>query len=170
MTLDDDLPTRHAQLDLRVAVGQAVDETTAQIREHGHELTVCLGADPAWVAGDQRRLIQVFATLLRNAVTHTPRSGKLSVFVHSSSGWAAVHVSDNGQGITKDALDRIFARRAGGPDDPHRPRGELTLADARRLVELHDGDITAHSDGLGHGSRFVVRLPVLAAYRSTRRA
>ena len=168
-TLDHDLPSRQTQLDLRVAVGQAVDETTVQIREYGHELTVCLGADPVWIAGDHRRLIQVFSSLLRNAVTHTPPSGKLSVFVHSSSGWAAVHVSDNGQGIPRDMLERIFVRRAAGPDDPRLMRGELSLADARRLIEQHDGDIVAHSDGPGLGSRFVVRLPTLSAYRSLRR-
>ena len=168
-TLDDDLASRHTQLDLRVAVGQAVDETTAQIREYGHELTVCLGADPVWLTGDRRRLIQVFSSLLGNAVTHTPASGKLSVFVHSSTGWASVHVSDNGYGIPRDMLDRILVRRAACPDDPPLTRSELNLAEVRRLIEQHDGEFVAHSDGPGLGSRFVVRLPTLSAYRSLRR-
>jgi two-component system, sensor histidine kinase len=149
--------SRHTQLDLRVAVGLAVDEITPEIRAHGHELTVCLGADPAWVAGDMRRLTEVFSSLLRNAVTHTAPSGQLSVFVHVGGGAVSVHVSDNGRGMSRHSLDRIFARDPG-------------LAESRRLVEQLDGDLVAHSDGLGHGSRFVVRLPALATYRSTLRA
>jgi signal transduction histidine kinase len=167
---DEDQPPRHAQLDLRVAVGRALDLITPQIRANGQELTVCLGADPVWIAGDQRRLVEVFASLVRNAVTHTPPSGRLSVFVHVSCGWASVHVTDSGHGIAKKALDQIFAPRASSVGGHRRGEHELSLAEARRLIERHDGEITAQSDGPGHGSRFVVRLPTVMAYRSNRRA
>ena len=167
--VDEALPPRHIQLDLRLAVGLAVDAITPQIRAHGHELTVCLGADPVWIAGDQRGLITVFASLLRNAVTHTPPAGKLSVFVHVSSGWAAVHVSDNGRGIPKGSLEHVFDRRTPA-DGGRRLTGDISLAEVRCVVEQHRGEIAAHSDGVGHGSRFVVRLPALMSYRSNRRA
>ncbi len=170
--LHDDLPVRHLQIDLRSVVGQAVDIITPDVRVHGHELTVCLGADPAWVAGDQRRLVQVFTSLLRNAVTHTAPSGQLSVFVHVSRGFAAVHISDNGCGIARESMGGIYARRAPDLEDRRRLLGDLSLVELRRMIEHHDGELIAHSDGLGHGSRFVVRLPVLttlSTYRSTRR-
>jgi signal transduction histidine kinase len=167
MGLDHHAPPRHTFLDLRAAVALAVDDVTPEIRANGHELTVCLGADPVWISGDMRRLTEVFSSLLRNAVTHTLPSGKLSVFVHVSSGSASVHISDNGLGISRDGLDRIFARQA--PDLVDRLPGDLGLAEARHLIEQLDGDLVAHSDGPGHGSRFVVRLPALAAYRSTLR-
>lgn len=171
--LTDDMPMRHLQIDLRRAVGHALDLITPEIRALGHELTVCLGADPAWIAGDERRLAQVFTSLLRNAVTHTAPSGRLSVFVHVSCGSAAVHISDNGRGIARESLDRIFARRSPDVEDRRRLLGDLSLVESRRIVEQHDGELIAHSDGVGQGSRFVVRLPVLTAlstYRSLRRA
>src|SRR5512134_2172622 len=80
--LEEDLPPRRTRFDLRQSVGEAVDAVTPQIRAHGHELTTCLGADPVWIDGDQRRLTEVLSSLLHNAATHTPPSGKLSVFVH----------------------------------------------------------------------------------------
>ena len=153
--LEGDLPLRRTRFDLRKPVGEAVDAVTPLIRAHGHELTTCLGADPVWIDGDQRRLTEVLASLLRNAATHTPPGGKLSVFVHVSCGLASVHVSDNGCGVKKDALDGLFAPHASRAD------GELALAEAQRIVARHDGDIVAHSDGLGRGSRFVVRLPAI---------
>lgn len=159
--LEEDLPRRHTRFDLRQAVGQAVDAVTPLIRAHGHELTTCLGADPVWVDGDERRLTEVLSSLLHNAATHTPTGGKLSVFVHVSCGVASVHVSDNGVGVRKEALEGLFAPHV--MTGPHHARGdgELDLAESQRIVAQHDGKIVAHSDGPGCGSRFVVRLPAI---------
>ena len=148
--LEEDLPPRRTRFDFRKSVGQAVDAVTPLIRAHGHELTTCLGADPVWIDGDQRRLTEVISSLLHNAATHTPPGGKLSVFVHVSCGVASVHVSDNGCGVRKEALEGLFA-----------PHGELHLAESQRIVAQHDGEIVAHSDGPGRGSRFVVKLPAI---------
>lgn len=166
---EQELPPRHAQLDVRVVVTRAVAAIAAEVRAHAHELTVCLGADPVWIAGDERRLTDMFTCLLHNAVTHTPPGGRLAVFVHVSGGCASVHVSDNGRGIQKGGLSGVFAPRAHAPDQPGRAAGDISLDESRRIVEWHDGDIIAHSDGPGHGSRFVVRLPALSIYRSTTR-
>ena len=159
--LEEDLPPRRTRFDLRASVGQAVDAVTPLIRAHGHELTTCLGADPVWIDGDQRRLTEVLSSLLHNAATHTPRGGKLSVFVHVSCGVASVHVSDNGVGVKKEALDGLFAPHVMNGHHPTRADGEHDLAESQRIVLQHDGVIVAHSDGPGRGSRFVVRLPAI---------
>jgi signal transduction histidine kinase len=112
-----------------------------------------------WIASDQRVLVQVFTSLLRNAVTHTPPSGRLSVFVHVSCGLASVHVTDSGDGIPRKSMDQIFAPRPSSSAGHRRTTHELSLADIRRLIERHHGEVTAQSDGPGRGSRFVVRLP-----------
>jgi signal transduction histidine kinase len=92
------------------------------------------------------------------------------VFVHVSCGWASVHITDSGNGIARKSLDQIFVTRPSFVDGHRRSDHELSLADVRRLIERHDGEITAQSDGPGHGSRFVVRLPTVLSYRSNRRA
>ena len=156
--LEQDLPPRRTRFDLRKSVGEAVDAVTPLIRAHGHELTTCLGADPVWIDGDLRRLTEVLSSLLHNAATHTPPGGKLSVFVHVSCGLASVHVSDNGCGVRREALEGLFAPHG---DHATRADGDLNLAESQRIVAQHDGEIVAHSDGPGRGSRFVVRLPAI---------
>lgn len=159
--LDAELPLRRTRSDLRKSVGEAVDAVTPLIRAHGHELTTCLGADPVWIDGDQRRLTDVLSSVLRNAATHTPPGGKLSVFVHVTCGVASVHVSDNGVGVRKEALEGLFAPHVMNGHHHARADGELDLAESQRIVAQHAGEIVAHSDGPGRGSRFVVRLPAV---------
>lgn len=159
--IDAALPLRRTRFDLRKSVGEAVDAVTPLIRAHGHELTTCLGADAVWVDGDECRLTEVLSSLLHNAATHTPTGGKLSVFVHVSCGVASVHVSDNGVGVRKAALEGLFAPHVMNGHHHARGDGELDLAESQRIVLQHDGVIVAHSDGPGRGSRFVVRLPAI---------
>jgi signal transduction histidine kinase len=83
-----------------------------------------------------------------------------------------VHISDSGCGIAREALARVFAPRPAEAGRTGHPSGDLGLAAVRSLIERHEGDIIAHSDGPGLGSRFVVRLPALPAppsYRSSTR-
>jgi signal transduction histidine kinase len=81
-----------------------------------------------------------------------------------------VHISDSGCGIAREALERVFAPRPAEVGRTGHLPGDLGLAAARRLIERHEGDIIAHSDGPGCGSRFVVKLRVIGDYRSNRRA
>jgi signal transduction histidine kinase len=72
---------------------------------------------------------------------------------------ASVHVTDSGDGIPRKSMDQIFAPRPSSSAGHRRTTHELSLADIRRLIERHHGEVTAQSDGPGRGSRFVVRLP-----------
>ena len=113
------------------------------------------------VDGDSVRLSQVFANLLLNASKFGGQGGRIGVQARREGDHAVVRVTDGGAGIADELLTRIFDLFVQGPEE----RGGLGigLSLAKRLVEMHDGVIEAHSAGLGKGSEFIVRLPMTAA-------
>lgn len=122
---------------------------------------------PGIVKGDELRLKQVLLNLLSNAIKFTPKGGE--IVVYSSSGKTAgvagtwlVRVSDNGIGIEKDALERIFDPfiRSTGPALDGSKNTGLGLAISRRIVELHSGNLRADSPGKDKGSTFTLEIPV----------
>jgi signal transduction histidine kinase len=103
--------------------------------------------------------VQVVTNLLNNAARYTPPGGRLCVSCGRAGDHVELRVVDNGQGIGKEVLSRVFepfiqeeSASAGGLG--------LGLMIVQRLVALHDGTVSAHSEGPGLGSEFVVRLPV----------
>ena len=118
----------------------------------------------ARVLGDAARLQQVFWNLLSNAVKFTPSGGRVDVSLRRAGpAMAEVRFADTGRGIDPRLLHNIFDRFWKGSsraDLLNRTGLGLGLAIARHIVELHDGTITAESDGDGHGSTFTVRLPL----------
>ena len=122
-------------------------------------------AAPTWVDGDLTRIEQIITNLLANAVTYTAPGGRIRVRVTREADNALLEVSDDGRGIAPENLDRVFElfyqadlsidRRTGGLG--------IGLTLVKRLAELHDGSVTAHSAGRGKGASFAVRLPAIAA-------
>jgi signal transduction histidine kinase len=135
---------------------------TADASGYAAERTVTLGAlTQTTVQGDEGRLYQVLTNLVQNAAQHTGRGGRIALSLAHESGWAAITVADDGEGILPEHLPRIFERfyRA----DPHGGHGSgLGLAIVKHLVEAHGGHITVEST-VGAGSRFTVWLPALVA-------
>ena len=124
-------------------------------------------AQPVFVNGDRTRLAQVFANLLNNSAKYSEAGQPISITFGREGDEAVVRVKDAGMGIHPEMLPRVFdmfrqADRTGG-----RSRGGLGigLSLVKRIVELHGGTVTAHSEGLGLGSEFVVRLPAIEAAR-----
>ncbi len=115
----------------------------------------------ATIVGDADRLQQVVWNLLSNAIKFTPRGGRVQVRVLRAKSYVEVAVADNGQGIDANFLPHVFDRfRQGDPSFTRRAGGlGLGLAIVRSLVELHGGNVTAQSDGPGHGATFTVCLP-----------
>jgi two-component system, sensor histidine kinase len=113
------------------------------------------------VNGDRTRLEQVAANLIDNAVKYTPAGGRIELWVGSDSRDAILRVRDTGVGIDRETLPVIFDAFVQASPTYHRSEGGigLGLTLVKRLVELHDGTVSAASDGLGRGSEFVVRLP-----------
>jgi signal transduction histidine kinase/CheY-like chemotaxis protein len=119
---------------------------------------------PVHVTGDRRRLEQVFFNLIDNALKFTPPGGRIAVDVRVGSGQVNVQVSDTGDGIDPDFLPHVFDRFRQADSTTSRTHGGLGLgmSIARQLVEAHDGQISAASEGRGCGSTFTVQLPTLA--------
>jgi CheY-like chemotaxis protein len=119
----------------------------------------------ALVSGDAGRLQQVIWNLLVNAVKFTPDFGRVDVSVDRVGSSIEVHVVDTGQGISAEFLPHVFERFRQADGAPSRRHGGLGLglAIVRQLVELHGGTVHALSEGVGSGSAFTVRLPILSA-------
>jgi signal transduction histidine kinase len=116
----------------------------------------------AWVLGDRTRLEQIVDNLLTNAVKFTPDGERIAVRTRIEGGAVLVEVSDSGVGIDASVLPTIFDALVQGPTTIDRSQGGLGLglSIAQRLAEMHGGSIAAHSDGLGKGAVFTIRLPL----------
>ena len=149
-------------VDIDATIRAAV-ETVAPAAE-GRQIT--LGFDlvspSPRVRGDATRLQQVIWNLLSNAVKFTDPGGRIDVRTRIAEGQLRIEVVDSGIGIAPAFLPFVFDRfrqEDGSITRTHSGLG-LGLSIARNLMELHGGSATAHSDGLGHGSRFVLTLPL----------
>jgi PAS domain S-box-containing protein len=114
------------------------------------------------VMGSSLRLTQVVANLLDNAAKYSPPQSTIRVDVRRSGDQVHIEVADNGQGISAELLPRVFEPFTQAERGSHRSGGGLGLglAVVRGLVALQGGRVSAHSEGPGRGSRFVVDLPV----------
>jgi signal transduction histidine kinase len=113
---------------------------------------------------DVDRLQQVISNLLSNAIRFTAPGGRIDVHCERSADVVEIRVCDSGRGIRADVLPHVFERYWQGRRAPNEDSGlGLGLSISRRLVELHDGQIEAVSDGEGHGATFIVRIPLAAS-------
>src|SRR5262249_55257809 len=152
-------------LDLATIVSRAVETSRPLIDARRQNLSVTLPPEPLRVKGDLTRLSQIVANLLNNAAKYTEEGGKIWLTVARENGQVALRVRDTGVGIAPETLPHIFDLFAQAERSLARSEGGLGLGLtlARRLVEMHGGRVEAHSPGLGQGSEFVVRLPLLTA-------
>jgi PAS domain S-box-containing protein len=116
------------------------------------------------IKGDAQRLQQIFWNLLNNAVKFTPPKGQITVRLKLRDDCAEVVVEDSGMGIEQEFLPHVFELFRQADASATRAHGGLGLglAIVKNLVELHGGEIQASSPGLGQGSQFLVKLPILA--------
>jgi len=106
----------------------------------------------------------VLSNLLNNAAKYTPPGGRIQLSARQEGAEAVISIRDSGMGIAADALPRVFEMyiQAARPLGRFQPGLGIGLPLARRFVEMHGGTISAHSDGLGQGSEFVIRMPMPA--------
>jgi PAS domain S-box-containing protein len=152
-------------LELAVVLNQAIETARPHLLSGRHELQVEWPAAPVYVLGDSTRLTQVFSNLLNNACKYTEPGGCIGLAARQDGDWATVSVQDSGIGIAPEHLPRVFEMFSQAASALHRAQGGLGigLALVRGLTELHGGQVEARSAGLGRGSEFLVRLPVLPA-------
>jgi PAS domain S-box-containing protein len=159
------LELRRQRVLLTEVLGSAVEASRAFIEAHQHQLVLDLRVGNLWVDGDPDRLAQVFSNLLFNSAKYTERGGRITLTLERENGETVVTVQDNGIGIPPTAFEEVF-------DMFSQVRSHEALAMdglgiglslVRTLVQRHGGSVRAFSEGLGKGSRFTVRLPMVAA-------
>ena len=152
--------------DLANLVRRAVATFPADAQLDRH---IDVSIEPAWVDGDAVRIEQVLTNILTNAVKYTPAGGRIRVALRADGADAVLSVEDSGFGISPSLLPFIFDMYVQSDQTIDRARGGLGigLALVRRLVELHEGSVTASSEGEGHGSTFTVRLTAVMPLAET---
>lgn len=154
---------RREVVDLRSVFVDAIDMAQPLIESREHHLEVVQFTEPLWVSADPARLIEVISNLLNNAATYTPKGGYIWASAAKEGQTVTVRIRDNGVGIPKEMLSRVFELFARSDPAGASSAGlGIGLALVRRLVELHGGTVEATSDGPAKGSEFVVRLPMLS--------
>jgi PAS domain S-box-containing protein len=149
-------------VELAAVIRSAIETSRPMIDAGGHQLAISQPPTPVTIEADPMRLAQVFANLLNNAAKYTPPGGQIWLSASVDAGAALIEVRDNGHGIPSEMLPRIFEKftQLDSPSSLQHGGLGIGLALARSLVEMHGGQITASSEGLGRGSRFTVRLPM----------
>ena len=152
-------------LELAKVIAHSVETVRPMIDVRDQRLTVEVSAGPVWVMGDFARLSQVVANLLNNACKYTPEGGRIRLTASAERGVATISVEDNGSGIERDLLPRVFELFVQGDRGLDRSQGGLGigLTLVKRLVELHQGEVAADSAGPGKGASFRVTLPCISA-------
>jgi len=153
---------RKERVEVAAAVHSAMEATRPLIAAQAHELTVMLPQQPTYLDGDPIRLAQVISNLLNNAAKYTEKGGHIWLTVERQDSEVSVSVRDTGSGIEAAQLPNIFEIFSQVAPALERSQGGLGigLSLVRGLVELHGGNVEAHSSGTGLGSEFIVRLPV----------
>lgn len=160
----DKLTLHPQRVELGRVLHEAIETSRPLIDQQGHDLSIHLPAEPIYLQADNVRLSQVFVNLLNNAAKFTPPGGRIVLAARREGDVGVVSVRDCGVGIDLEQLAHLFEMFYQAEGSTHDVQGGLGigLSLVSRLVEMHGGTVTAQSDGVGHGSEFIVRLPILA--------
>jgi signal transduction histidine kinase len=152
-------------LTIQEVVEAALDASRPQIERAKLALATDVPAEPIKLVGDRVRLTQVFTNILNNAAKFTEPGGRVWLTVASAGDRVSVTVRDTGVGIAPEVMPVLFALFTQVDRSLNRSQGGLGigLALVRRLVEMHEGTVAAHSDGPGKGATFLVTLPTQKA-------
>ncbi len=159
------LEIRRTTVALAKIVEDAVEMARPLFDARRHTLEVELPAEPLWLDADPLRIAQVLGNLLTNAAKFTDVGGRITLTAAREGSDVALSVTDSGIGLAPETLQNIFQMfvQAAPPLERTESGLGIGLALAKALVDLHGGQITAESDGVGHGTTIRVRLPLAAA-------
>jgi PAS domain S-box-containing protein len=159
---------RRRRMDLQEVVRTALETSASLIDAGGHRLAVDLPPQPLPMDADPTRIAQVVSNLLNNAAKYTPQGGHIALKVRVDGDQALLTVSDTGVGLPPEAIEKVFEMFAQvpGTGKPHGGLG-IGLSLVQSLVALHGGSVSAASPGVGQGSTFTVRLPLLTQRSDT---
>ena len=151
-------------VDISSIVSHAVESSRPLIDSRRHRLHLSMPGRDLPVSGDPTRLTQIVVNLLNNAAKYTPEGGEITLAVREEGANVIVSIRDTGVGIAPEFLGKVFDLFTQGERTLDRSEGGLGigLTLVRRLIEMHGGTVTALSEGVGEGSEFFIRLPLLA--------
>lgn len=149
---------RKEPVELSVLVERSVETVRPLAQERRHKMIVNLPPDPVWLEADPVRIEQVLVNLLTNAVKYTEPGGQIWVTMVREDDYGVVRVKDTGVGIPQELLTKVFDlfTQAERPIDRSQGGLGMGLALSRTLMEMHDGTVTVHSEGIGKGSEFII--------------
>ena len=147
---------------LQSVLNHAVEISASAMESKQHRLELREPGDPYVLDGDPARLVQSVANLLVNAAKFTPAGGHVVLSAEVAGPVVTFRVKDNGIGLEAASLAGIFELFAQTHVPGEAPTGlGIGLSLARQFAEMHGGTLHAVSEGLGHGSEFVLSLPVV---------
>lgn len=154
---------RRERVELATVIARAVETVQPLIESHAHDLDVSVCAESLLVDADPIRLAQVIGNLVTNAAKYTDPGGRIWIVADKREDEAVITVRDTGIGIAPEQLSRIFDLFVQVDHASTKAQGGLGigLTLVKNLVEMHNGQIEVHSEGLGKGSEFVLRLPLM---------
>lgn len=156
---------RRDALEAKTVVDRAVERVRPLMDEHGHVLQVSVPEGTLPLQGDAMRLEQLVTNLLTNAAKFTQAGGRIQVEAGRRNGQIVIAVRDNGIGMSRELLPRVFDLFSQSERSPDRSAGGLGigLTLVKTIAEMHGGSVEARSEGRGSGSEFIVWLPALEA-------
>ncbi len=155
---------RKERMELASVVQHAVEAASPLAECNDLNVTVTLPPQPIYLNSDPIRLAQAVENLLSNACKFTDKGGRVWLTVEQEGDQVVIRVRDTGIGIAADQLTRVFDMFTQIDTSLERSVSGLGigLSLVKGLVEMHGGTVEAHSAGIGHGSEFIVRLPLLS--------
>ncbi|HJX52391.1 MAG TPA: ATP-binding protein [Polyangia bacterium] len=160
----DKIQLQRESLDLTNLVRRTIEDYRSLFEKSEVHIETALPAQRIAVNADRTRLAQIVGNLLQNAAKFTDRGGRtqVSVAVDEVAGRAIIRIANTGAGIPPKLLPHLFQPFTQADETMDRSKGGLGLGLAlvKGLVDLHGGDISAHSEGIGKGAEFIVRLPL----------
>jgi len=153
---------RKAPVNLVELIEQSLDAVRPIATKQNQQLTLTVPETSVMVHADSVRVMQALENLLNNACKYTEDDGQIEISLHLQGALAEITVQDNGIGMDPDILPVVFDLFTQSKRSLDRSQGGLGigLTLVKNLIDLHDGTVTAFSEGLGHGSTFTVRLPL----------
>jgi two-component system sensor histidine kinase VicK len=150
-----------SRFDIKKSIEHVFSAMEMDAKKHAHTMLLDMDEDLPEITGDRERIEQVLINILSNAVKYTPDGGKISMRVHYNEGYIHISVTDNGIGIPKSDLQRVFERFYRVDKARSREKGGtgLGLAIAREIIEYHGGNISI-SSVFNHGTTVKLSLAV----------
>jgi signal transduction histidine kinase len=155
----------HETVDVASIIDQAIESVEPLIQQRGHAVRVTGERGGLYLSGDRARLVQCLGNLLNNAAKYTDVRGHIDIEVLTNATRVQIRITDDGVGLSAELLPRVFELFVQGDRSLDRSQGGLGigLSVVQRLIEMHGGSVTAHSDGVGHGAVFELVLPLAPA-------